>query len=385
MPEAPLHGVRVVELAGIGPGPFAAMVASDFGADVIRIDRPAAVGVDHPLMGPAMTDVLSRGRRSAAIDLKSEFGRAALDALLARADVLLDPYRPGVLERLLGPPDALLLRHPRLIIVRVTGWGQDGPYARRAGHDLTYLAASGALAALGDTDRVPAPPLNLVGDFGGGGMLAVVGMLLALFERERSGRGQVVDAAMVDGIQLLLASIHGWRAGGRWSDDRASNLVDGGAPFYRVYRAADDRLVAVGALEPDFYASLLGVLGLEESDWPQDDRARWPALREVIAACFASASADEWVRRFAPVDACVELVAGFDEAAAHPAIGGRRGLQDAFGTVQPSPAPRLGRTPGRIAGPPPSPGQHTVEVLRECHHGQAVVDALVAAAVVSQA
>ncbi|HEX8101038.1 MAG TPA: CaiB/BaiF CoA-transferase family protein [Solirubrobacteraceae bacterium] len=385
MGDGPLTGVRVVELAGIGPAPFAAMLAGDFGADVIRVDRPEAVGVDHPLMGPAATDVLSRGRRSVAVDLKSAGGRLALEALLGRADVLLDPFRPGVLERLLGPLDALLARHPRLILVRITGWGQDGPYAQRAGHDLTYLAATGALGALGHPDREPAPPLNLVADFGGGGMLAAVGLLLALLERERSGRGQVIDAAMVDGVNLLLASVHGWRAGGRWADARASNLVDGGAPFYRVYRAGDGRLVAVAALEPSFYAALLSVLGLEPSAWPQHDRDRWPALQEAMAAAFATAPGAEWARRFEAVDACVELVADFAGAAAHPAVGGRDALPAAFGAVQPAPAPRLSRTPGRIVRPPARPGEHTVEVLRECGYGDAVIDAFVASAAIRQA
>lgn len=356
----PLGGLAVVELAGIGPGPFAAMVLADLGADVIRIERPAP----DPLRLPPERDATRRGKRSLVLDLKSAEGREAALALIARADVLIEGYRPGVAERLGLGPETALARNPRLIYGRMTGFGQDGPLAQSAGHDLTYLATAGVLGALGRPPAPPAPPLNLIADYGGGGMLLLVGLLAALFERSRSGRGQVVDAAMVEGVALLSTVFHALRGAGRWGA-RGTNLLDGGAPFYDVYPAADGKFVAVAALEPKFFAEFAARLGLpEEVVARQYDRDSWPALRAAIAARFATRNRDEWIALFEGSDACVSGVYDFGEAPHHP-HNQARGVfyTDENGVALPAPAPRFSRTPPPLPSAPRPPGADGAAIL----------------------
>ncbi|MEV6424629.1 CaiB/BaiF CoA-transferase family protein [Streptomyces sp. NPDC051662] len=377
--SGPLAGVRVIEIASLAPGPFACTVLSDLGAEVLRIDRAASVGA----LPEGPTDPLIRGRRSVAVDLKHPYGARLVRDLAASADVLVEGFRPGVAERLgIGPDDCRGL-NPRLVYGRMTGWGQEGPLAPRAGHDINYIGLSGALEPIGDAAR-PTVPLNLIGDFGGGGMLLAVGILAALFERERSGLGQIVDAAMVDGAALLTAGLHGMRAAGHWPAGRRGNLLDGGAPFYDTYETADGRFIAVGALEPQFYAQLMTGLGLSEAnDIPrQDDRARWPELRRRLAAVFKERTRDEWTARFQDTDACVTPVLSPWEAHEHPHNAAREVFQSSSGVRQPSPAPRLDRTPGSIAGPPPHPGQHTVSALADWGRPEEEVSALLAAGVI---
>ena len=355
----PLDGIRVVELAGIGPGPFCAMLLADLGAEVIRVDRPAAA------RGPWPT-VLARGRRSVALDFKHPDGAALALDLAAAADALLEGFRPGVAERLGIGPAACLARNPRLVYGRVTGFGQDGPLRQAAGHDLDYVALAGALHPIGEAGRPPVPPLNLVGDFGGGGMLLAVGVLAALLEAGRSGSGQVVDASMVDGAALLSTQVHELRAQGLWRDERGANLLDGGAPFYGVYETADGGYLAVGALGPEFFAALLAALGLDPAALPaQADRAGWPALRERLAAAFRTRGRDEWCELLAGVDACVAPVLAPGEAPSHPHNRARGTFVEVGGVVQPAPAPRFSRTPSGTPSPPARPGEHTDAVLRD--------------------
>lgn len=376
MSAGPLQGVRVVELAGIGPGPFAAMLLADMGADVVRVDRAGAVG-----QGSA-TDLLARGRRSVGVDLKHALGAEVVLRLAEGADVLLEGLRPGVAERLGVGPDVCARRNPRLVYGRMTGWGQDGPLASRAGHDLTYLAVAGALHPIGPAAAPPPVPLNYIADFGGGGAFLAFGVACALVERANSGLGQVVDAAMVDGTAAMTAMVHGLLAAGVWSDEREANLLDGGAPFYRCYRAADGGFLAVGALEPQFYRELLAGLDLNPAEWPQHDRARWPQLGRALAERFATAPRDLWAARFAGTDACVAPVLSLREAPAHPHLAARATFVEHEGLVQPAPAPRLSRTPGALSRPPVLPGQHTAEVLAEAGFAPVEVDALRAAGAV---
>ena len=346
----PLAGLRVVELGGIGPGPHAAMVLADLGADVVRVERPAG-GL---AVGEARRDALLRNRRSVAADVKTPEGLAVVLELVERADVLLEVFRPGVAERLGLGPDDCLARQPRLVYARITGWGQDGPWAGHAGHDINYLGLTGTLHALGRAGAPPTVPVNLVADFGGGSMLVLVGILAALVERERSGRGQVVDAAMVDGVSVLSQMLWSLRGQGVWSDRRGSNLLDGGAPFYDVYACADGRYVAVGALEPQFYAALLTGLDLADAELPgQLDPRGWPELRRAFTEAFAGRDRDEWVAHFDGTDACVTPVLEPGEAAAHPHLAARGTLVEVDGVLQAAPAPRFSRTP---AGPPAPPG-----------------------------
>ncbi|WP_250003857.1 CaiB/BaiF CoA-transferase family protein [Actinoplanes sp. M2I2] len=340
-----LSGVRVVELAGLAPGPFGCMVLADLGADVVRVDRPGG-----PLMPPGPVD---RGRRTVELDLKTAAGRAGLLRLIERADVLVEGHRPGVAERLgFGPADCEKI-NPRLVYARMTGWGQDGPLAARAGHDIDYLAVAGALEPLGRAGERPHAPINLLADFAGGGLLLAVGVLAALLERSRSGRGQVVDAAMVDGSALLTTFLHGLIGAGVWTGGRGDNLLDGGAPFYDTYETADGGHMAVGALEPPFYRALLDGLGLTGEDLPeQDDRSGWPVLRARFTARFASRSRADWTRVFEDLDACVAPVLSPTEAPAHPHNRARRTFLDVDGLTQPAPAPRFGRTPAREPRPP---------------------------------
>jgi alpha-methylacyl-CoA racemase len=358
----PLQGVRVIEVAGIGPGPFCAMVLADLGADVIRIDRPPAGG--DPLA--ARYDVLNRGRRSVAVDLKDPGGPDVVLRLVEQADALLEGFRPGVAERLGIGPEACLERNPRLVYGRMTGWGQDGPLAPTAGHDLTYAAVAGALAHIGRAGQPPTPPLNLVADFGGGGMLLALGLVAGLLHARTTGEGQVVDAAMVDGTALLMAPFFGASAMGFWSDERGTNLLDSGAPFYDVYSCLDGKELAVGAIEPQFFAALLDVLDLDADAVPeQNDRARWPELRASLAAAIASRPRDEWVARADGTDACVAPVLTMRDAADHPHVRHRGTIVERDGVPQPAPAPRFSATPAALDRPPSVPGLHTDEILTE--------------------
>ncbi len=343
--SGPLSGTRVIELSGIGPGPFAGMVLSDLGAEVVRIERPGGAivpGLD------AEHDVMLRGRRTLAADLKSEAGLARLLALVARADVLIDPFRPGTAERLGLGPDELLQRNPRLVYGRVTGWGQSGPWAGAAGHDLNYVSLAGAQAAIGRRGTPPPPALNLIGDFGGGGMLLALGIVAALLERERSGAGQVVDAAMVDGVALQLAMLSGLRAMGLWREKRESNFLDGGAPWYDTYETADGRYVSIAAIEPQFYADLLGRLGLKVQEWPQYDGRQWPRLRTELESIFVSRTLAQWSELLGGTDACFAPVLSLEEAAVHPQNAARGVYRRIGGVMQPSPAPRFSRTPAEV-------------------------------------
>jgi alpha-methylacyl-CoA racemase len=362
-PTGPLAGVRIVELAAIGPAPFGVMLLADLGADVIRVDRTGAAqgrpGAEVSMHG------LSRNRRSIAVDLKNEAGRDVVRALIDEADVLVEGFRPGVAERLGIGPDVCLDRNPGLVYARMTGWGQDGPFAPRAGHDIDYAAIAGALHPIGRADDSPPPPLNLVADFGGGGTYLAIGVLAALFERARSGHGQVVDAAMVDGAASLTAFFPGLLAMGAWTTDRQANLLDGGAPYYDTYRCADGGFIAVGALEPQFHAELCERLDLDPAEFPQHDRATWPSQRERLAAVFATRTRDEWAEHFADSDACVAPVLTLTEAPDHPHVAARDTFVDVDGVPQPAPAPRLSRTPGAVRRGAPTYGAHTDEVLAE--------------------
>ena len=347
-----LAGLRVIELAGIGPGPHAAMILGDLGADVIRIEKPPPRGL-APLATVDWPDPLLRHRRTIAADLKDPADLAAVLSLVDLADVLIEGMRPGVAERIGIAPADCRARNPRLVYARVTGWGQDGPLAPRAGHDINYIGLTGVLEAIGRAGERPVPPLNLLGDFGGGSMLVLVGILAALLERSRSGLGQVVDAAMIDGVTQLSQMVWGMRAAGDWRPERGTNLLDGGAPFYDTYICADGRHVAVGALEPAFYEALLRGLGLAADEVPdRGDHQNWPLLRELFSKRFATLTRDEWAERFADIDACVSPVLDFDEAERHPQVGGRGAVTFIDGMAQAAPAPRFSRTPSVLPASP---------------------------------
>jgi alpha-methylacyl-CoA racemase len=353
MTNGPLKGLRVIEMAGIGPCPFAAMMLADMGAEVIRIDRKpdaklmSAAPNPYPMLGTKY-DVMARGRRTLALDLKDPRARRVLLDLVAKADALVEGFRPGVMERLGLGPDACSERNPKLVVGRVTGWGQAGPLAQAAGHDLNYVALTGMLHAMGDADRPPPPPLNLVGDFGGGGMMLAFGVVCAMLEARASGRGQVVDAAMTDGAALLGAMMSGLRAHGLWSGARGTNLLDGGAPFYATYACADGRFIAVGAIEPQFYAQLLALTGASDPAFARQwDRDGWPALKDKFAALFATRTRDAWCALLEGTDACFAPVLDMDEAPRHPHNAARATFVDVDGVTQPAPAPRFSRTPGQ--------------------------------------
>jgi alpha-methylacyl-CoA racemase len=338
----PLGGLRVIELAGIGPGPHASMILGDLGADVVRIDRPSAAPGGA---SGTVKDAMSRNRRIVTADLKSDEGRALVLKLVAKADVLIEGYRPGVTERLgLGPEDCAKV-NDRLVYARMTGWGQTGPRSQQAGHDINYISLKGILHSIGRVNERPVPPLNLVGDFGGGSMFLLLGILSALWERQNSGKGQVVDAAMVDGSSVLAQMMWQMRASGMWTDVRGTNMLDGGAPFYDTYECADGRYVAVGAIEPQFYAAMLEGLGLDGADLPpQNDVTRWPELRALLTVTFASHDRDHWAKVFADSDACVTPVLAFGEAHTEPHITERNTFYEVNGGLQPMPAPRFSRT-----------------------------------------
>ncbi|MEV6840322.1 CaiB/BaiF CoA-transferase family protein [Streptomyces sp. NPDC051133] len=357
----PLSGVRVVELAGIGPGPFAAMLLADLGADVVRVDRPGGPGLG---IAPEY-DVTNRNKRSIVVDLKTPDGPARVLDLAARADILLEGYRPGVAERLgVGPGDCLA-RNPRLVYGRMTGWGQDGPLAPRAGHDVAYIALTGTLGMIGRPDEPPAVPANLLGDYAGGSLYLVVGVLAALHHARATGTGQVVDAAIVDGTAHLSAMIHGMLAAGGWQDRRAANLLDGGCPYYGTYETADGGYMAVGALEGQFYEEFLRLLGLADLAPARADWTRWDELRAHIAARFKSRTRDEWTAVFEGSDACVAPVLSLREAPHHPHLAARGTFTDHGGITQPAPAPRFSATPTTVRGGPALPGADTAAVARE--------------------
>jgi alpha-methylacyl-CoA racemase len=360
----PLAGVKVLEIAGIGPGPFAAMMLADMGAEVLRIDRAGSVRGGDPATPPL--DPLARGRRSVGIDLKSPEGLAVLLDLVEGADGLIEGFRPGVAERLGFGPEACAERNPRLVYGRMTGWGQTGPYAPTAGHDINYIALAGALAHLGRAGQPPAPPINLVGDFGGGGMLMAFGMVCGLLEASRSGTGQVVDAAMVDGSALLMTMMYGFAAMGMWNDERGANLLDTGAHCYDVYETSDGKWISIGSLEPQFYAQLLQLLELDPAELPhQQDRSKWPELKEKFASIFATRTRDQWCELFEGTDVCFAPVLTMTEATHHPHNVERKTFIEVAGVVQPGPAPRFSRTAPEVVRPPAHAGQHTDEALAD--------------------
>jgi len=340
--SGPLQGLRVVEFAGIGPGPFACMLLADMGAEVVRIDRPGAE-TDNPL------DIVNRGRKTVTLDLKQTGAAAQALALLEHADALVEGFRPGVMERLGLGPDVVAARNPRLVYGRMTGWGQDGPLAHAAGHDLNYIALSGALAAIGEKDGLPVPPLNLVGDYGGGSLYLVMGILAALLEVRRSGQGQVVDAAICDGVISLMSNNHEQTLRGSYREERGSNMLDGGAPYYASYTTADGKIISLGAIESKFFALLCEKLELPRPLWDaQHDRARWPELRQAIASAVARRSQEAWCQLLEGTDVCFAPVLTLQESAAHPHIRARGSFVEFNGVSHPAPAPRFSRTPASI-------------------------------------
>ncbi len=365
----PLSGIKVVELAGIGPAPLCAMILADYGADVLRIDRasdvkPSDINGGSPAEPPK--ELLNRGRRSIAVDLKHPQGAATVLKLAAQADVLIEGFRPGVTERLGLGPDECLARNPGLIYGRMTGWGQAGPIAHAAGHDLNYIGLAGCLAHMGAKDGPPIHPLNLIGDFGGGGMLLALGVCAALVERGFSGKGQVIDAAMLDGSALLMTMFWGFRAEGRWNNARGSNFNDGGAHYYTSYETADGEYVTIGSIEDKFYAELLETLGLDPASLPERTLPEnWPIIKARFAEIFRGKTRAEWTRIMEGSDICFAPVLTMDEALEHPHNKSRDLFVDVAGVTQPAPAPRFSRTPGRIARPPAHPGQHTGEALAD--------------------
>jgi alpha-methylacyl-CoA racemase len=382
--SGPLAGVRVIELAGQGGVPFACALLADMGAEVLRLERSTGRAVK--LVGPEF-DVVARGRRSVAIDLKAEGAAALVLELVRSADVLVEGFRPGVCERLGIGPDECLAANPRLVYARVTGWGQDGPRALLGGHDINYIAATGALAAIGERGRRPMPPLNLVGDFAAGGMAALVGILAALHAARAGGNGagdgQVVDIAMVDGVATLLATAYGYHSAGALSDEREANFVDGGSPHYRTYECADGRYVAVGAVEPVFFERLVSTLGVDVDPAAQLDRDQWEDIAAKLAAAFATRSRDEWAATFGDVDACVTPVLGLGEAVGDPHLVARGVLVRRQGVVQPAPAPRFSATPAELSAPPRVPGADTESALADWGIEAQRIAALVAAGALS--
>ncbi|HBM56054.1 MAG TPA: carnitine dehydratase [Acidimicrobiaceae bacterium] len=377
-----LDGVRVIELAGIGPGPFCGMMLADQGAEVIQVDRAAAVRGGDPARPPG--NVNGRGRRSIGVDLKSPEGVETVLRLVEGAGMVFEGFRPGVAERLGVGPDDCLARNPAIVYGRMTGWGQDGPYSSMAGHDINYIALAGVLAHIGRSDSGPVPPMNLVGDFGGGGMYLAYGMVCALLEARNSGKGQVVDAAMVDGAASLMSFIHGMLASGFHSPERGTNLLDTGAHFYDVYECADGGWISLGSIEPQFYAELLDKLGLDaERFGKQNDRDLWPELSAEIAAVVRMKTRDEWDAILEGSDVCYAPVLTVDEAIRHPHNVARGTFIDVGGITQPGPAPRLSRTPGEVRRPPAHAGQHTDEVLSEAGFDDDEVAALRASGAVA--
>ncbi len=357
----PLKGMKIVELGGIGPGPYCAQMLADMGADIIRVDRKGTVGNDREKF-----NVLHRSRRSIAVDLKKPQGVETVLKLIEQSDALIEGFRPGVMERLGLGPDVCLERNPRIVFGRMTGWGQDGPIANAAGHDINYIALSGALHAIGRPGEPPVPPLNLVGDFGGGGMLLAFGIMCAVYEARNSGKGQVVDAAMVDGAASLMNMFFGLYAGGIWGENKGTNLLDGGAHFYDTYETSDNKWISIGSIEPQFYALLLKHAEIEDPDFQnQMDVSKWPELKEKIAKIFKSKTRSEWCDIMEGTDVCFAPVLSFDEAFNHPHNVERKTFVEVDGVTQAAPAPRFSRTAPEIQGPPPGPGQHNEEALKD--------------------
>lgn len=372
--SGPLAGVRVIEMAGLGPCPFAAMLLSDMGAEVIRIHAKGA----RPLMPLLNTryDVLARGRRSMAIDLKKPGAREVMLDLLVGADALIEGFRPGVMERLGLGPDICHERNPRLVYGRMTGWGQEGPLAASAGHDINYIALSGVLNAIGRKDVPPTVPLNLIGDFGGGALFAL-GVVSAVLSARATGEGQVIDAAMTDAAALLASTMFGFKAAGAWTNERYANLLDGAAPFYDTYECADGKYVAVGPIEPQFYAKMLEVLAVDKVAFEeQTNKKAWPALKIQLAAIFKTRTRQEWSERFADVDACISPVLDWDEAIDHPHNRDRNAFIDIAGVIQPAPTPRFSTTATSVPRPPAAAGEHTEEILLDWGVNAATVAAL---------
>ncbi|MFA5632497.1 MAG: CaiB/BaiF CoA-transferase family protein [Porticoccaceae bacterium] len=373
--QGPLKGVKVVEIAGIGPAPFGAMLLADMGAEVIRIDPPgkmsAGLGID------AKKDLLNRGRRSISMDLKQPAAVEAALRLIEGADLLLEGFRPGVMERLGLGPDVCLARNPRLVYGRMTGWGQSGPLSQKAGHDINYIALSGALGLIGRKEDRPVFPLNLVGDMGGGGLFLAFGLLCGLTEARTSGKGQVVDTAMLEGAALQIMGVLTMRASGWWQDQRGTNVVDTGSYFYEVYETADGGHMAVGAIEPQFYKALCEGAGLNDEKWQKQMNAgNWDALKKDLADIFLSKTRDEWVAVFDGLDACVSPILALDEVADHPHNAERGVFVERDGFLQVAPAPRFSRTPGELGLPPPSPGEHSADILRDWGFDEAEIDQL---------
>jgi alpha-methylacyl-CoA racemase len=379
----PLNGFRVVEMGGIGPAPFAGALLGDLGADVLRIDRIAKPGVEPDL--PPRFDFYNRNKRSVAFDLKQPQAVAAVLNLVAKADALIEGFRPTVMERLGLGPDMCIAINPRLVYARMTGWGQQGPIAQEAGHDINYLALTGALHCLGEADRSPPPPLNLVADLGGGALYLVVGLLAASMEARQSGRGQTIDVAMIDGVTHLMSAFQAFRQQGSWTGRRADNIVDGGAPFYGSYATSDGKFIAVGAIEPQFYASLLKVMGIDGERLPdQNDRTAWPEMRKRFAQVFATRTRDEWVAIAAGRDACLAPVLTIDEAPGHPQMQTREVYASFDGLRHPSPAPRFSRTPSTLRIPAPAPGRDSRQALVDWGIPPDQVTALEAAGAMAQ-
>ena len=374
MGTGPLSGYTIIELAGIGPGPFCGMLLSDLGADVIRVDRAQAVRGGDPANPPL--DILARGRRSIGVDLKNPDGVETVLKLVEKADALFEGFRPGVTERLGLGPDTCLARNPKLVYGRMTGWGQEGPYAHAAGHDMNYIAITGALHAIGTEDK-PVPPLNLVGDFGGGALYLAFGLLAGVIQARETGRGQVIDCAMSDGAASLMAMFYGFKASGMWTEARRANLLDGGAHFYDTYQCADGKWVSIGSIEPQFYALLLEKAGVDDPEFQrQMDRDAWPRLREKLAQVIARKTQAEWCELMAATDVCFAPVLDLDEAPKHPHNAARQTFVEIAGVVQPAPAPRFSTTPGAIQGPPPAIGAHDREALADWGFSAAEIDAL---------
>lgn len=377
--SGPLSGIRVVEMAGIGPGPMCAMLLADLGADVVRIDRPVQIDLGVPRRG-RIYDVLRRGRRSVAVDLKDPAGVEAVLELIGQADALIEGFRPGVMERLGLGPEVCQERNPALVYGRMTGWGQDGPLATAAGHDLNYISLVGTLSAIGPTGGDPVPPLNLVGDYGGGALFLAFGVCAALLEARTSGQGQVVDAAMVDGAASLMSSVFGLFAAGDWNPERGTNVLDSGSYYYGAYRCADGKYISIAPIEGKFHAELLERLGIDPAEMgDQLDRSRWPEHKARLGELFLTRTREEWCAELEGTDVCFAPVLDLAEAPEHPHIKQRGTFVAIEGVVQPAPAPRFSRTPGRVNGPIPEPGEHSREVLAEWGLDADTIDRLVEA------
>lgn len=359
-----LSGYKIIEFAGIGPAPMCAMLLSDMGAEVLRVDRTEEANLGIPT--DAKYGVLNRGRRSVAIDLKRKEGAEVALKLIEKADALIEGFRPGVMERLGLGPEVCQARNQRLVYGRMTGWGQDGPLAHAAGHDINYIALTGALHSIGRKGEAPVPPLNLVGDFGGGGVYLALGVVAGILEAQKSGKGQVIDVAMIDGASSLMAAIYGLRAAGRWTDVRGENILDTGAHYYDVYETSDGKYISIGSIEPKFYAELLRLSGLQQEELPrQNDRPAWPALKDRVAKIFKTKTREEWCKIMEGSEVCFAPVLSMQEAPNHPHNRQRGTFVDVDGVVQPAPAPRFSRTPSAIQRPPATPGEHTEEALRD--------------------